>query len=210
VYDTDLKCVFFYDITVPAWTSLCTGGSGGSGATGPTGPPGTPGPPGAAGANGAPGAAGPQGPTGPTGVVTVFMQGAYATRTLITTTYPSFTQVTGLTITINFTAPATVFLATSGSLETLSSTNSGSGCHVGIFLDGTLIPQSLQTIDVTDPGTFVNTIAPWSIVAYTTVTAGSHTFTVRASKYAFDNFFAGGNTTSPNQNEGCLIVQVFY
>ena len=273
VYDTDIRCVLFYDALTLSWTSLCAGGSGGNGSTGPTGPQGQQGPQGPmgpqgpagpAGAAGAAGATGPQGPagpagaagatgpqgpagpqglqglqgptgsqgpiglpgttgaqglqgptglrgaTGPTGVVTVFLQGAYATRTFISSTYPAFTQVTGLTITYNFTAPATVFLATTGSLETMSSSYYGSGCHVGIFIDGTLFPQSLQTIDVTDPGNYTNTIAPWSIVSYTSVTAGSHTFSVRATKYAFDNFYAGGNTTSPNQNEGCLILQVFY
>lgn len=211
------------------------GPTGPAGAVGPTGPTGNgvgvPGPTGPTGATGA-GSQGPtgptgatgiglmgptgptgigvQGPTGPTGVVTVFFQGAYAARTLISSTYPTWTQISGLTVTVNLTAPAMVFLSTTGSLETTSGANSGSGCHVGIFLDGTLIPQALQTIDVTDPGSFTQTIAPWSMVAYASVPAGSHTFTVRACKYAFDNFYAGGNTTSPNQNEGCLIVQVFY
>lgn len=276
VYDTDLLCIFFYDLVNASWKSLCDGGSGGVGVTGPTGPQGQqglpgvagtagptgpqgvagtagptgpqgvtgpsgtgvgiPGPTGPTGVAGVAGTAGPTGPagvagaagpagaightgptgagttgpTGPTGVVTVFFQGAYATRTLISTSYPTFTQVAGLTVTVNFTAPAMVFLSTTGSLETTSGANLGSGCHIGIFVDGTLIPQALQTIDVTDPSGFTNTIAPWSIVAYSNVAAGSHTFTVRATKYAFDNFYAGGNTTSPNQNEGCLIVQVFY
>lgn len=237
VYDTDLKCVFFYDAVVSLWRSLCDGGSGSVGVTGPTGPQGvpgvagiqgpagpagpigptgpagtgtgTPGPTGPTGATGA-GLQGATGPTGPTGVVTVFFQGAYATRTLVSSSYPTFTQITGLTVTVNFTAPAMVFLSTTGSLETTSGANAGSGCHIGIFVDGTLIPQALQTVDVTDPSGFTQTIAPWSIVAYSNVTAGPHTFTVKACKYAFDNFYAGGNTTSPNQNEGCLIVQVFY
>ena len=192
-----------------------TGIAGVAGTTGHTGPTGITGPTGVAGVAGVTGRTGPTGtgstgPTGPTGVVTVSFQGAYATRTLISSSYPTFTQITGLTVTITFTAPAMVAIFTTGSLETTSSANSGSGCHIGVFQDGTLIPQALQTIDVTDPSSFTNTIAPWSIVCYSNVAAGSHTFTVRACKYAFDNFYAGGNTTSPNQNEGCLIVQVFY
>lgn len=183
-------------------------GPTGLGLQGPTGPTGIgiQGPTGPTGA----GLQGSTGPTGPTGVVTVFFQGAYATRTLISSTYPTFTQIGGLSVTINFTAAATVAIFSTGSLETTSGANAGSGVHVGIFVDGTLIPQALQTVDVTDPSGFTQTIAPWSIVAYASVTPGNHTFTVRACKYAFDNFYAGGNTTSPNQNEGCLIVQVFY
>ncbi len=192
-----------------------TGPTGVAGTAGPTGPAGAAGPAGPAGAAGAIGHTGPtgagtQGPTGPTGVVTVSFQGAYSTRTLISTTYPTFTQVSGLSVTINFTAAAMVAIFTTGSLETTSGANAGSGVHIGIFIDGVLLPQALQTIDVTDPSGFTQTIAPWSMVAYANVTAGSHTFTVRGCKYAFDNFYAGGNTTSPNQNEGCLIVQVFY
>lgn len=97
VYDTDKKCVFFYEQTTSSWLSLCDG-SGAVGATGPTGPTGPmglqghqgpqglqglqgiqgiqgvkgvtgpAGPQGATGAAGATGAQGIQGATGPQGI----------------------------------------------------------------------------------------------------------------------------------------------
>jgi hypothetical protein len=226
VFDTDLACVFFFNGITASWVSLCDGGAGSVGATGPTGPQGMQGIPGPTGAGGGlPGVTGPTGPagsagaqgptgkTGPTGVVTVSFQGAYATRTLISSTSPTFTQITGLTVTINFTAAATVSIFTTGGLETLSNSFGGSGCIIGVFLDGVVIPNARQTVDVMDPsgGGSIQTIAPWSIVAYTSVTAGNHTFTVKACKYAFDNFYAGGNTSNLTYpDEGCLIVQTFY
>lgn len=141
---------------------------------------------------------------------------ASATRTTINST--SFIQVTGLTQTITLTAPATVVLQTYGSLETFSTLWGHSGCIVQLFNNGIAISNAFQTVDVTDrpydptPGAIQlrNTIAPWSFGAYLALPAGTYTFTVRARKYAFDNFYAGGNTTAPNPNEGALTVMVVY
>ena len=140
------------------------------------------------------------------GTVQIF--NAYATRTIINST--AFIQITGLTQTVTLTSPATVILQTYGSLETFSGINAGSGCIIQMFNNGTAIANAFQTIDVTDPSGFTNTIAPWSFNAYLTLPAGTYTFTVRARKYAFDNFYAGGNTTAPNPNEGALTVMVVY
>jgi len=63
VYDTDEKCVFYYEQTTVSWLSLCDG-HGTAGVTGPTGPMG---PQGVQGTQGVQGAQGPQGPTGPQG-----------------------------------------------------------------------------------------------------------------------------------------------
>lgn len=79
-----------------------------------------------------------------------------------------------------------------------------------LFNNGVAIPNAFQTLDVTDPAGWTNTIALWSFGAYLALPAGSYTFTVRARKYAFDNFYAGGNTTAPNPNEGALTVMVVY
>ncbi|MEI6123233.1 MAG: hypothetical protein WCQ95_06340 [Bacteroidota bacterium] len=76
VYDTDLKCVFFYELSTFSWISLCDGG-GIVGLTGPTGPIGPQGPAGAVGAQGPQGLQGIQGNAGvvgsqgPTGVAGV-------------------------------------------------------------------------------------------------------------------------------------------
>ena len=69
VYDTDLRCVFYYDLFAASWFSLCDshGVTGVTGPTGPPGPQGLQGPAGPAGATGAQGPAGPAGATGPQG-----------------------------------------------------------------------------------------------------------------------------------------------
>ncbi|HNX08186.1 MAG TPA: hypothetical protein PKL96_11425, partial [Bacteroidales bacterium] len=69
VYDTDEKCIFYYDQTTGNWLSLC-GGHGVPGITGPTGPEGPQGNTGPVGPTGPIGSTGVQGnigPTGPTG-----------------------------------------------------------------------------------------------------------------------------------------------
>lgn len=132
---------------------------------------------------------------------------ATATRTLITST--AFTQVTGLSQTITLTSNAAVILSTYGSLETTSGINAGSGTIVQVFNNGVAIPDMFQTNDVNDAASYSGTIASWSMMNSVSLTPGTYTFTVRARKYAFDNFYAGGNTTAPNPNEGALIIMVF-
>lgn len=130
-----------------------------------------------------------------------------ATRTLINST--SFIQITGLTQTVVLTSNAQVMISTYGSLETTSTLNGGSGTIVQVFNNGVAIPDMFQTTDVNDGAGFTGTIAHWTMTNMLTLTPGSYTFTVRARKYAFDNFYAGGNTTAPNPNEGALIITVF-
>ena len=136
----------------------------------------------------------------------VQVYGANATRTFINST--SFISVTGLSQTIVLAGNAVVQIATSGSMETTSSVWGGSGCIVQVFNNGVAIPNAFQTVDIFDPGGVTNTIAPWSLVSFITLPAGTYTFTVRARKYAFDNFYAGGNFTAPNPNEGTLVITV--
>lgn len=130
-----------------------------------------------------------------------------ATRTLITST--AFTQITGLSQSVTLTSNAQVMISTYGSLETTSSVNGGSGTIVQVFNNGVAIPDMFQTTDVNDGAGFTGTIAHWTMTNMLTLTPGTYTFTVRARKYAFDNFYAGGNTTAPNPNEGALIITVF-
>ncbi|HEX2899663.1 MAG TPA: hypothetical protein VHS96_08090 [Bacteroidia bacterium] len=130
-----------------------------------------------------------------------------ATRTTINST--SFIQITGLSRTITLTSNAVAILSTYGSMETFSTSFGGSGAIVQVFNNGVAIPDMFQTVDVNDGAGFSGTIAPWSMMNSVTLTPGTYTFTVRARKYAFDNFYAGGNSTAPNPNEGALIIMVF-
>lgn len=132
---------------------------------------------------------------------------ASATRTLISST--SFQQVSGLSVTITPTTNVKVMLSTYGSLETTSGFYGGSGCIVQVFQNGAAINDMFQTVDVMDPSGWTGTIKIWSMTNMVSLGPGSYTFTVRARKYGFDNFYAGGNTTAPNPNEGALIVTTF-
>jgi hypothetical protein len=130
-----------------------------------------------------------------------------ATRTLMTST--TFTTITGLSQTVNLTTPAVLMISTYGSLETTSSVFFGSGTIVQVFNNGVAVADMFQTTDVNDAAGYTGTIHHWSMMNSLTLPAGTYTFTVRARKYAFDNFYAGGNTTAPNPNEGNLIIMVF-
>lgn len=129
-----------------------------------------------------------------------------ATRTLINST--SFISVGGLTQTFTLTSNAIVMVSTYGSLETTSGLNGGSGCIVQVFLNGVAVSDMFQTIDVNDAASVVNTILPWAMTNSLVLSPGTHTINVRARKYAFDDFYAGGNFTAPSPNEGALILTV--
>lgn len=129
-----------------------------------------------------------------------------ATRTLITSN--AFTQIGGLTQIFTISTNAKIQLSTYGSLQTISGINSGSGTIVQVFNNGVAIADMFQTTDVHDAGSFTGTIGHWSMTNMITLTPGSYTITVRARKYAYDNFYAGGNSIAPNPNEGALILMV--
>jgi hypothetical protein len=244
VFDTDASCFYFYTASNATWNSLCssgstggtgsqgptgatgaTGATGSAGPTGPTGPPGggsggsgPTGPTGPAGANGTPGPTGPTGPTG-TGTANIQIFSVNAAFTSISSTIPSFTQISGLTRTVTLTAPAKVLIYTSGSLETQSTNVFGSGCRIQLFNNNVAVPNALQTQDIFDdtqdigiPPSTTQTIGSWSFNTFLNLPAGTYTFSVRAAKYnaGFDDFFAGGNNSGFNNNEGNLIIQVIY
>jgi len=138
---------------------------------------------------------------------------ATATRTLISTVSPAWQAITGLSLSITTTGPAKFVIMTYGSIETTSSTWGGSGCEFQIFQGGVGIANAFQTVDVDDAGGgWTGTIGQWSFQTVVTVAgAGTYTFDVRAHKYGYDNFYAGGNTTAPaaSQNQGAIIVLEF-
>lgn len=134
--------------------------------------------------------------------------GAYATRTYINST--SFIAVTGLNLTITLSGSAMVIITTNGSMETTSGYWGGSGCIVQVFQDGAALANAFQTVDINDAVGVVNTILPWAFTSFVSLGAGTYTFDVRARKYAFDNFYAGGNFTAPSPNEGSLSILVIY
>lgn len=130
-----------------------------------------------------------------------------AVRTLINST--SFIQITGLSQAVTLTSNAKVMISTYGSMETTSASWGGSGTIVQVFNNGVAIPNMFQTTDINDATGWTGTIAHWTMTNMISLAPGTYTFTVRARKYAFDDFYAGGNTTAPSPNEGALVITVF-
>lgn len=138
----------------------------------------------------------------------VQVYGVFASRTLINST--SFIPISGLSQTITLSQPATVSITTYGSMETTSSFYGGSGTITQLFNNGVAVPNAFQTVDINDAAYVTNTIMPWSFTAYLSLAPGTYTFSVRSRRYGFDNFYAGGNFTAPNPNEGALTIMVIY
>ena len=137
--------------------------------------------------------------------------GVYATRTTVSSTYPTFTQVSGLTQTITLSDSATIIINTYGSLEAASTSQAKFRCHVQIFQNGTGISNAVQSIRGINNYIPISVTDSWSITTMLYLPSGTYTFDVKACKYGTaDNFYAGGNASSPAQNQGALILQVFY
>jgi hypothetical protein len=134
--------------------------------------------------------------------------GCYSTRTLMTST--SFTQVTGLSMSVNVTQNSLLLITTYGAIETTATNSSGgTGTVIQIFKDGVGLTVGEQTIDVANTSGYYALVTPWCITTFiNNVTPGNYTFDVRARKYIGSNFYAGGSTTSPLPNEGALTILV--
>ena len=139
----------------------------------------------------------------------------FAIRTLIPASGSGtgWTNVSGLSKSITTTGPAIFIIMTYGSIEVISSAGN-SGCEVQVLQNGAAVPNAYQTIDVEDNGAITGTIGLWSFQTIVTVAAaGTYVFSIQAHKYnsAFDNFYAGGNSTAPtsSQNQGALIILEF-
>ncbi|HNW97280.1 MAG TPA: collagen-like protein [Bacteroidales bacterium] len=226
-------------ITGPTGPVGATGADGTASATGATGPTGPTGNPGTAGATGSPGTTGPTGPTGnpgtagatgstgstgPTGSATVDFYEVSSSITTINNT--SFKDISGLSVVVNITTvPAKVFISTYGSLEIRTPTGGGgvyipalASVEVGIMMNGATV--ALQDVDISDsqdgapPGvTNYKFLHFWSFHKYVLInTPGSYTVKVRArkSKDNTEDFNAGGNQSASQNNQGNLIIQVFY
>lgn len=155
-------------------------------------------------------------------IITTYTSGT-AARTIISVTQPTYTDVTNLVVDVTITGPATVYLFTTGNLETFSSSSGGSGCIVRLVRNTPAVPATftpitngVQVVDINDAVGVTGTIGIWSMALTESLTNATYPATFRykiqAAKYGFDSFYAGGNSTAPAgyQNNGSLIAQVFY
>lgn len=126
-----------------------------------------------------------------------------ASLTVTPTTPP--TLIPGLTTTITVPSGAVVLLTTSGALSTTSeAVNGGSVVDVFLSIDGGIPANGgYQRVFATNSTGFGSGLSSaWSISQVITVTAGSHTFAVRAVGVAVPSATdatVSGNNTSTNQ-----------
>ncbi len=140
--------------------------------------------------------------------------GANSTRTLIS--LATFTQITGLSVSVTVTQPSLLLIFTYGAIETTATNeDGGTGTIIQVFQDGTGIPTAEQTIDVANTTGYYQLVTPWAMSTFLNVGAGAtvaspitYLYTVKARKYIGSNFYAGGSTTSPQPNEGGLTILV--
>lgn len=171
-------------------------------ANGPIGPQGPTGP---AGAQGPQGAAGPAGTTGQD----VFE--VYGTGQLVVSTSTSlYTLIPGLTQTINVPANCKVIVSTDGGVQSTGATSTSySVLDIGIFVDGNVSTSGGQRrIAIANTASLAQLIQNWSIERTYTLTAGTHTFEVKAVSGAAGSAAANVSSSSAPQLQGVLRVAI--
>jgi len=133
-----------------------------------------------------------------------------ASQTLINTT--SYTDVSGMSLTITTSIPSIFIIYTTGSLETTApSGDNASTCMVAITNNGTVITE--QGVDIITNNSWSEVVSHWSINYVQLLAAGTYTFKVRARSYlslGFGNysFYAGGANTTSLPNDGAMTILV--
>lgn len=178
--------------------------SGSSGPTGPTGPTGPQGPTGAAGPTGAVGATGPSGTTGQN------IHEVYGTGQLqVTSAVTTYTLIPGLTQTINIPANSKVYVSTNGGIQCTATGNAFSIVDIGIFVDGVASTSGGQRRVVAANTTgLAQVITNWSFGRAYALSAGNHTFEVKAVYAGAGASTANVSSGSAPQLQGVLTVTV--
>jgi hypothetical protein len=189
-------------------------GSGPTGPTGPTGANGATGPTGPAGATGASGANGATGPTGAAGTAGTTGQNVtevYGTSQLVvTTSTTTYTLIPGLTQTINVPSNCKVYVSTTGGIQSTGATSSTySVVDVGLFCDGVVSTSGGQRrIAIANTSSLAQLIGNWSLTQTYNLSAGNHTFEVKAVSGAAGSSSANVSSGSAPQLQGVLTVMI--
>ena len=186
-------------LSVPYALYAETSGSSTPGPQGPAGPTGPSGPAGAAGATGATGTAGTTGQD---------IYEVYGTGQLVvgaaTTTY---TLVPGLTQTINIPSNCKVFVHTDGGMQSTGATSSTfSVVDVAIFVDG--VSGSQRRVVIANTSALAQLIGNWSMGESYQLSAGNHTFEVRAAGGIAGSSNANVSSAAAPQLQGVLTVMI--
>ncbi|CAN5914136.1 hypothetical protein BH11MYX2_BH11MYX2_20180 [soil metagenome] len=215
-YNSDGVC----DVADCQGTDGMNGAMGSQGSAGPKGDPGTQGllgpkgdkgDPGIQGIQGLQGPKGDKGDTGPAGAggtngqlgLSLFGTGS----TTISAT--GYVQVPGLTTTVTVPASSVVYFATDGGISTSSTAATGySGVDIVLMVDGTLLTAGgYRRIFAANTTGLTSNIANWSLsAAIPNLTAGAHTFAVKAYWIQGSSAIVGGDSASVNQPSMSVLV----
>jgi hypothetical protein len=144
------------------------------------------------------------GTQGPPGVANIQSYGVTGTGTYVNSIYPLWTSVIGLNNTINLVDSATLNIFTNGRIDAVG-TSGGFYVKIQIFMNGNPITNALQTFNsVTNYPNY--DIMRWSFSYPLKLPAGTYFFEVKACK----NYSSSPDFSASSNNEGSLIIQVFY
>lgn len=150
------------------------------------------------------GSPGPQGPAGTTGQSATTV---YGTGQLALTAGAGYTLIPGLTHTLNVPADAIVYLATDGGAQHTQTGTTNSLLDVAIFVDGVVVPSAGQRrLVLSNTPAVAQVIGNWSMSLTRTLSAGTHTITVRASNPG--SYTVNVSSGSAPQIQGQLSVLV--
>lgn len=193
-------------LSVPyALYAASSGSSGSAGATGATGSTGATGATGTAGATGATGVTGDAGTTGQN-VYEVYGTG----QLVVSTATTSYTLIPGLTQTITVPAGCKVLVDTDGGMQSTGATSSTySVVDIAIFADGVASSSGGQRrLSIANTSALAQLIENWSMHRTYTLSAGSHTFEVRAVSGAAGSSSANVSSAAAPQLQGVLRVTI--
>ncbi|MEO8459329.1 MAG: hypothetical protein ABI451_02270 [Dokdonella sp.] len=133
----------------------------------------------------------------------------YGTAQLVVTAATtSYTLIPGLTQTINIPTGAIAYVHTDGGVQSTGATSSTfSVVDIGIFVDGVVSSSGGQRrLSIANTTALAQLIANWSIDRAYALSAGSHTFEVKAVSGAAGSSTANVSSGSAAQLKGVLSV----
>lgn len=195
-------------LSVPYALYAATAGSSSGGPTGPTGPSGINGTIGATGPTGSAGAVGPTGATGTTGQEVTEVYGT--AQLVVTTSTTTYTLIPGLTQTINVPANCRVYVSSTGGIQSTGATSTTfSVVDIGLFCDGVVSSTGGQRrVAIANTSALAQLISNWSLIQTYTLSAGSHTFAVKAINGAPGTSAANVSSATAPQLQGVLTVTI--
>jgi len=146
-------------------------------------------------------ASGPQGPPGIANIQMFSVNGSSA----VNICGSSYTNIPGLSLTINLIDSARLNIFTNGGLQWTTSNNGGPSAHIGLFKNNIMVPTAYQSIGIAAVVPSYKSESNWCFSSTLILPAGLYAFDIRGSA-SYDCYNAGSNSYS----QSSLIIYVFY